>query len=365
MTSYPPMTGSRRGAKSLPLLSALLGAAISACGGGSASTTSGDPATQGNQIPNVLATVDGDPITLQDLRARVGEQLDSLQVNYEKSRHQAIEGALQAEVLDRVLSAEAEKQGESVDELLTSEAGRDLAPTDSEVTAWYEANKARLAGRTLEQLGPQIAEYLLALRRQQVSANLFQKLREDWGVTLDLGPYRVPLHNEDAPARGADNAPVTLTEFSDFQCPYCGRLTPSLDRLREEMGDTVRVVFRQFPIPSLHPNAEKAAEASLCAEEQGEFWEMHDLMFAEQDRLSPDDLREKAERLELDVPAFDECMASGRVVDRIRQDQSEGRSLGVHGTPALFVNGIEVPGGAVPYEVIAAAVRDEVARQSR
>ncbi len=177
-------------------------------------------------------------------------------------------------------------------------------------------------------------------------------------------PYRVPLDNEGAPALGPDDASVTMTEFSDFQCPYCGQFFPTVKRLEEEFGDDLKIVFRQFPL-NVHPHAQKAAEASLCAPDQGKFWEMHDLMFLEQDRLSVADLKEKASRLGMDQQEFDDCLDSGRHVERIQEDQKEGTRVGVDGTPAIFLNGVPLPGGAVSYEVAAKAIREAIDRARR
>ena len=141
-------------------------------------------------------------------------------------------------------------------------------------------------------------------------------------------------------------------EFADFECPYCVRIVSSLKRLEETYGDNVRLVFRQFPLSSIHRHAQKAAEASLCADEQGKFWEMHDVMFEEQGTLGLTDLKEKAARLGLDSERFDACLDSSKYAARVAADFDAARRLGLTGTPAMFING-RFLSGAQPYELIA------------
>ncbi len=318
------------------------------------------PADSG--LPAVLATVDGAPVTLADVRARASDDLDQLDLRYLQARHQIVRAALDSVLFQRVLSAEAGKQGKSVDELIAAEAGGPLAPTEVEIKAWYDANQSRLSGRMLDELRPQIASLLQQQRRAEALKKLQARLYAQHKIAVAMPPFRLAIRNAGAPTLGRDGAPITIVEFSDFQCPYCGGFAPTLKKVEQDFGDQVKVVFRQFPLSSIHQYAPKAAEASLCAQDQGKFWAMHDLMFQEQDRLSVTDLKEKAGRLGLDRKQFDSCLDTGRHVEQVQNDQKEGRRLGINGTPAVFINGVPVPGGAVPYETIAQAIQDELAR---
>jgi protein-disulfide isomerase len=199
---------------------------------------------------------------------------------------------------------------------------------------------------------------------QQALNEFAARLQEAREVVILLEPLRVDLNNEGSPALGPDDAPVTLVEFSDFECPYCGSFFTTLKRLEENYGDKLRVVYRQYPL-EMHPNAFKAAEASLCAYEQGQFWEMHDLMLTEQDRLDVESLKQNADRLGLDREEFDACLESGRYAEQILRDAGEGNRIGIEGTPAIFVNGIPLQGGAVPYEVAAEVIDEELRRAAR
>jgi len=265
-------------------------------------------------------------------------------------------------IRDRLFAAESLKRGMSANDLVREETGSDLDVTEVEIAAWYEENQSRTGGRALEQIRDQIADFLRTTRQTDAVAQFIDRLSAEYGVVYHLDPFRVTLEDVGSPALGTDDATVTLVEFSDFECPFCGSFFPTLKRIESEYGDQIRIVYRQFPLTSLHPNAFKSAEASLCADEQGEFWAYHDMLFQEQDRLLVRDLKEKAGRLGLDQDEFDRCLDTGRYVERIQDDLAAGKSVGVTGTPALFVNGIPVPGGAVAFDVVAAAIDKELGR---
>lgn len=171
---------------------------------------------------------------------------------------------------------------------------------------------------------------------------------------------KLPQITGDDHIRGNFEAPVTLIEFSDFECPYCARFHVTLKDLLAEYGGRVRLVFKHYPLP-FHKNAQKAAEASECAGEQSKFWEMHDLIFEAQanQTMSVEKWQEEAEKLGLNTTQFKECLDSGKYVDKIKADTILGNSLGVKGTPATFV-GDELIGGAVPYESLKAIVESKL-----
>jgi protein-disulfide isomerase len=176
-------------------------------------------------------------------------------------------------------------------------------------------------------------------------------------------PQRVQVSDGGDPAIGPADAPVTIVEFSDFQCPYCKTFRDqTLDALLERYGDQVRFVFRDFPLSQLHPFAQKAAEASECANEQGHYWEMHDLLFANSPNLSEDALKGFAEQLGLDMEQFNECLDSGRYADEVTADLQEGMSYGVTGTPTFFINGIRLV-GAQPLANFQAIIDQELAER--
>lgn len=158
----------------------------------------------------------------------------------------------------------------------------------------------------------------------------------------------------DSPMMGASDAKVTIIEFSDFQCPYCGRVGPTMKRLVEEYPEDVRVVYKHLPL-SFHQQALPAAKASVAAARQGKFWEFHDLLFQNQRQLTDEKFVELAKGLGLDVEKFESDYKSTEVAREVAKDMNEARRLGVTGTPGFFVNG-KFTSGAKPYESFKAMV---------
>lgn len=317
-------------------------------------------------LPAVLATVGGEPISSSDIRAKAGDDLDKLETQYQLAKNRIVGNALDSLIREKTIVAEAKKQGKTIDELVLAEAGpAGIEPSDVEIAAWYKENQARVGGRTLDQIKPQIAAYLRNERRAAAESKLAQRIKEEKKVEITYQPYRLQFNNVGAPTAGKKDAPVTLVEFSDFQCPYCKGVVPALKQVEEKFGDKVQVVYRQYPLVSIHQFAAKAAEASLCANEQGKFWALHDAMFADQTKLSVSDLKQAARSLGLNGKKFDECLDSGRFAEQVQNDQKEGQRYGVNGTPAIFIDGLPVDGGAVPYSVLETAIQKELGRIKR
>ena len=330
-----------------------LGFCLPAC---SQSAKAGDkkPASGASQV---LAVVDGKPITEADVHAKSAEQFAQLERDYETNKHQLLEAQLEQLIQDRLLDAEAAAKKVSKEQILA-----DLKPpevSDADIDKFYEENKAQIP-RPKDQVAGQIKQYLQQKGQAEAKQKYFEGLEARYKVEKKMEPMRTQVA-DNGPARGPASAPVTIVEFSDFQCPYCGRLIPTLEQVKAKYGDKVRIVFRQFPLP-MHPNAQKAAEASLCANDQGKFWEMHDAMFKNQQELAVDNLKSKAAALGLNADAFNKCLDSGKYVTKIQEDQKAGSAAGVNGTPAMFINGRFV-NGAVPLEQITSVIDDELKRK--
>ncbi len=242
-------------------------------------------------------------------------------------------------------------------------AKRTVAVSDADVSAFFKANVQQMRGRPLEEMAPSIKAFLTEQREDDARDALIADLRKAApAARMALDPPRVivPVAADD-PSRGSADAPITVVEFSDYQCPFCGRVTPTLKRLRDTYGDRLRIVWKDFPLTDIHPQARKAAEAAWCAGEQGKYWEFHDRLFANQSTLGAEGLKQHATAVGLDAAAFATCLESGRHAERVEDGLDLGRDLGVDSTPTAFINGRRVT-GAHGYEVFAEIVDDEIAR---
>lgn len=165
--------------------------------------------------------------------------------------------------------------------------------------------------------------------------------------------------------QGPVDAPVTLVEYGDYECPYCGAAYPIVRTVHDRMGNDLRFVFRNFPITTVHPHAEQAAEAAEAAAAQGEFWKMHDILYENQRRLRDPDLHGYAERLGIDVPLFDKELAGHVHAGRVREDFMSGVQSGVNGTPTFYINGVRHDDSYDLETLLGAVERAASARSSR
>ena len=218
----------------------------------------------------------------------------------------------------------------------------------------------------------QIKADLAAVKSQLGQLMRLLSQRPADGRLATSGPVRTSLG--DAPMLGRADAPVTLVEFSDYQCPFCQRFfATTLSALKKHYVNTgkVRYVFRDFPLDQMHPQARKAAEAAHCAGEQGKYWEMHEVLFQNQRALAPPQLAEYARTVGVDGSKFDECLSSGRHAARVERGLADGAAVGVQGTPT-FVVGKTKPGdfvestpirGAQPLEMFRRIIDQTLAEQ--
>ncbi len=194
----------------------------------------------------------------------------------------------------------------------------------------------------------------------QTRQELLARLQERGGTAILLQPGKVHVVYDPARLRGSPQAPVMIVEFSDFQCPFCRKVQSALKNLLETYQGQVSLAYRDFPLRGMHSQAELAAEASRCAVEQGKFWEYHDLLFGNPDKLNRSGVAGMAQSLGLDEKQFDACLSSGKYTKQIEQDLQDGIRAGVEGTPGIFINGILLS-GAQPEAAFEKIIRAELA----
>ena len=306
------------------------------------------------ETTDVLAVVDGQEITAADIESRIKGQLLKLNNELYSVKKQAVD----AVIAERLLNQEATKRGITQQQLVQQEVTAKIkAVGDEEIEQFYKTNKARMGNKTLTEMKGRIAQYLQDVQRRERQQTLIGELRQAASIRMLIQPPIAEVAIDGAPTRGPENAPVTLVEFSDFQCPYCGRVQSVLQQISETYKDQVKLVYKDFPLPQLHPQAPKAAEAARCAREQDKYWDYHDRLFKDAKDLTSDKLKRYAADLQLDTAAFDACLDSGKYAAAVRKDMAQGAQLGVNSTPSFFVNG-RFLSGAQPFSAFQALIDD-------
>jgi protein-disulfide isomerase len=294
----------------------------------------------------VAARVDDQVITMQDLESALAPQLAKLQ----EQKYQLMQSKLDELIEGRLLEQEAKRRGVTVDALLKAEVLSKVPKVaETEVASFIKENKARLKGGGAE-ISARVRDYLTSQKDAQQRRVYLAGLLQGAKVATFLQepePIRITVKAEGF-AKGPKDAPVTIVEFSDFQCPFCRTSVATLKGVMQQYDGLVRWVYRDFPIPSLHPQAPKAAEAARCAGEQGKFWEFHDLLFDSQTQTTTTDFKRFAERLKLDPKGFGRCLDSGKYQAAVQSDIEDGIRLGITGTPTYFINGRVLVGAAPP-----------------
>ena len=316
---------------------------LSACNKPAATTT----VTVAGDDPNtVVARYNGTNITLKDVEEKAGKQLRDLEKQKYEIRSQAVEGI----VIAALVKAEATKVGQTEDQWVKAQLEAKLPkPSEEEIKKVFEENKARMPpDSTVESMREQIIAFIQRDAQRDAAMSIFADLKKKANYEMLLKEPEEPRVQVAAigPDRGPKDAKVTIVEFSDFQCPFCSRAEGTVSQVMEKYAGKVRLVFRHFPL-SFHENAPKAAEAAMCADAQGKFWEMHKELFANQGALTVPDLKKHAATIGLDQAKFDSCLDSGEKKAAVDADTKAGGEAGVSGTPAFFING-KLLSGAQP-----------------
>jgi protein-disulfide isomerase len=316
------------------------------------------------QQPENAARIGSRTVTTKELDDRWRSDDPASQADITQKLYDGRRAALDAIIADQLMTEAAKKKSMTAAAFELEEVGRRAKPvTEGEVVAFYQANINQMQGRSLEVMSPAISRYLTEQQRDNARRELIAELRKtgpEVRVLIDAPRREVDIEASD-PSLGRASAPVTLIEFSDFQCPFCQRVEPTLKKVRETYGDKVRIVWKDFPLTQIHPQAFKAGEAAHCAGDQGKYWEYHDRLFANQQQLQPEDLKMHAAAVGLDATAFGACLDSSKYGERVRNGVAAGTRLGVNSTPTIYING-RMLSGAQPYETFVSVIDEELSR---
>jgi protein-disulfide isomerase len=288
----------------------------------------------------VIATVAGQPITAAPLL----ERLKPITYKLKSQAYEVTKQRVDRLVDDMLLLDEARRRQVGPEEIVRSEISDKVRPpTETEVAQFYTENKARISG-DLNSVRNQIATYLQNESRQRYEKDLSAKLRKGANIQWLISEPPQPVQNisvDDDPARGETTAPVTIVEFTDFQCPACAAMHPVFEEALKTYGNKVRFVVRDFPL-NQHEWARKAAEAANAANAQGKFFEYIGVLFKHQKALDVPSLKKYASEVGLDRARFDAALDRGTYAAEVQKDVEDGEMYGVGSTPTIFVNGVQL-----------------------
>jgi len=292
-----------------------------------------------SRIDEPAAVVDGVVITQQQVDASAGAALFAAQEKVYSLRKAALDGL----IMEAVLANAAKKQNLDLDDFKRTLIPVRVEVTQQEVDATYQEAREAVGSMSEDEAKQRIRldlESRLKIDQYKRSvAAILAKAAIDTRLRAPMPP--ASLVRAAGPVLGERDAPVTLVEYSDFECPYCRAAAADLKKLLADYGKDVALVYKHMPLPN-HPNAFIAARASVCAGEQNKFWEYHDRLFTS-DNLGAESLKQHATELGLQRAKFDACMAGSGSAATVRGDMSDAMRAGVKGTPAFFVNGRPIP----------------------
>ncbi len=243
---------------------------------------------------------------------------------------------------------EAAKKANKTRDAYEAELFQALEPTEKDINDWYEQNKAMIpAGYKLEQIKDQIKNVIKETAKKTKRDDLIAKIRKDSGTEITLAEPVAPVVSIDSsgyPVKGKPQAKVTVVEFADYQCPHCKSAVEVLDKVLGKYDGKAKLVFLDYPIKG--DISQKLAEGSYCAEQQGKYWEFHDLAYKNQTALhsDKDPALSVAKELKLDEAKFSACVAGPDAKKRVERAHTEGDRIGITGTPSIFINGKRIRG---------------------
>jgi len=305
------------------------------------------------------ATIDGRTITVGELDDFIKEELfsDATSGRNPAALYEVRSRALEGMIDDFAVEKAATAVNLSTEDYLRQRVEAEGEVPEEEIAAVYDEFADRLGGRSLDEVRDQISAYVKEQRVMSIVADL----RAQADAKILLEPARIEVEAI-GPSKGPDDAVVTIVEFSDFQCPFCQRVVPTIEQIVAKYPTQVRFVFRNLPL-GIHSRAQAAAEAAACADKQGSFWGYHDLIFATPRALSDEDLERYASELGLEMTAFSQCVQNRETRAIVDADLATAESLQISGTPSFLINGIPLH-GAQSLEAFSKVIDAEIARNS-
>jgi protein-disulfide isomerase len=301
-----------------------------------------------------VAVVGGQPIYDQELAPSVQGQLLPLRNQEYEIKKKALDNLIE----QKLLESAAKKKGLTTEKLIDQEVNSKVPdPSDAELEGYYVGLGSRV-NQPFAEVKAKLRDGYKQAKIQQARQDYLKSLRADSKVVVLLPAPRVEVAYDPARMHGNPKAPVMIVEFSDYQCPYCHQVEPTVAEVLAKYGDKVSLSYRDFPLTQIHSQAQIAAVASRCALEQGKFWEYHDQLFTAS-KLDKDALIEYARNLKLDDKQFGSCLTSEKYKADIDKDLQEGKQAGISGTPGFFINGVMLS-GAQPKEAFAKIIDEEL-----
>jgi protein-disulfide isomerase len=303
-------------------------------------------AEEAAKAPAPIAKIGNTVLTEDELRKDMGMNLYQVEQQLYMTKKNWVDQKAKTIVFDQAAKA----AGLSLQAWQAREIdGKTTPPTQQEIDQW--APRFGVQGSTVppsdaqyKAMKEQATQYLTQQKRTQRENDLHQQLSQKSPIELFFTKPEAPhidvTYTKDSPVKGPKDAPITVMEFTDFQCPWCKRSQDSVKATEQVYGDKIKLVDRMFPLTSMHPRAMPSAEAAFCAKEQGKYWEFRDKLFPSE-TMSDSDFKQFAKDIGLNQKKFDTCLTTHKYAAQVQADIADGQRFGVQGTPTFFVNGIQ------------------------
>lgn len=307
----------------------------------------------------IVAKINGEEITEEVL---IGDDKMDF-IDLKKKEYDLKMDRLNRLLIEKLVGAEAKKANLSLEEFIDKKVISGKVKVSTAEFDKFVTQRRIPKDQINDKMKEQVMQYLEGMKRQELLQGYVAKLTKSNPVEVYFSKPKLTMDVDfgNGPSFGPDSAPVTIVEFSDFQCPFCSRGAESVTQIKKKYGNKVRVAFRHFPLP-MHPEARPASEASMCVHEQNKdkFWPYHDLLFKNQNKLDNESLEKYAKDVGVNMEKFKECFGSKRYAQQVQDDLSYGEKLGVRSTPTFFING-QLVAGALPIESFSEIIDEELA----